>query len=462
MSSKNTTVNVPLYTTAGPSGSNVYKAVVSSGGSDKGKILEITQLQQNGTDVTRPLLYSEANTLYQQNKSEWDFKINRVLSSNTINLPGLAPTVTGLADDKLFNQTANQNLSSSQNNQTGFNSTLSQEIAAQAASPRPPSTTSKIYVFPRDLNVGKDKSTQDYIRIGALKYTAPQSGFLESVPLRDPSVGTILKSGLASFNRNVPKNLSFQGELILPMPLSITDGAKAEWGVSNMNVIGAAMVGNLQGVYENLSGFGDALELAAALGPTANLQAAGSLAKVIAQAKIGSPEAAQVVRADIISSVISRIGQTVPPADILTRFTGKSVNPNAELLFRAPSLRIFDLTWKLVPRSSYEASTIRQMIRFLKINMLPSIPVGSAVLLQSPNVFVIRYERSDGSQNPSLPKPKICALTQVQADHTSDGVGWAAYEDSHPVSTSLRMSFAELTPVLANDYAGTSEDDVGI
>jgi hypothetical protein len=462
MSSKNTTVNIPLYTTPGTSGANVYRAVVSSGGPDKGKILEVTQLQQNGVDVTKPLLYSEANAVYQQNKSDWDFRINRVLTSNSVNLPGLAPTVTGLSDDKLFDQTAKQNLSSSQNNQTSFTSTLGQEIAAQAASPRPPSTASKIYVFPRDISIGKDESTQDYIRIAALKYTAPQSGFLEFVPLRDPSVGTILKSGLASFNRNVPKNLSFEGELILPMPLSITDGAKAEWGVSNMNVIGAAMVGNLQGIYENLPGLGDALEASAALGAGANLQALGSLAKVVGQAKLSSPEAAQIIRSDVISSVISRIGQNVPPADILTRFTGKAVNPNAELLFRAPSLRIFDLNWKLVPRSSYEASTIRKMIRFLKINMLPSIPVGSAVLLQSPNVFVIRYERSDGSQNPSLPKPKICALTQVQADHTSDGVGWAAYEDSHPVSTTLRMSFAELTPVLANDYAGTSEDDVGI
>lgn len=94
--------------------------------------------------------------------------------------------------------------------------------------------------------------------------------------------------------------------------------------------------------------------------------------------------------------------------------------------------------------------------------MLPTIPQGSSTLLQSPNVFVIRYEKSDGSLNSSLPKPKLCALGQVVANHTPDGVGWAAYEDSHPVATTIQMSFLELTPLLANDFSTTAEDDVGI
>ena len=94
--------------------------------------------------------------------------------------------------------------------------------------------------------------------------------------------------------------------------------------------------------------------------------------------------------------------------------------------------------------------------------MLPYIPEGSSVLLQSPNVFVLRYERADGSYNKSLPKPKLCALVQMQANHTPDGVGWAAYGDSHPVTSTLSMTFMELSPLLANDYSSTTEDDVGL
>lgn len=94
--------------------------------------------------------------------------------------------------------------------------------------------------------------------------------------------------------------------------------------------------------------------------------------------------------------------------------------------------------------------------------MLPTIPEYGAALLQSPNVFVLRYEKSDGSQNASLPKPKLCALGQVVANHTPDGIGWAAYDDSHPVATTLQMSFLELTPLLSNDFSGIPEDDVGL
>lgn len=459
MSTKNKTIEAPIF-----AGNNAYQASVSAQGPDRGKILSVKQIKEGDNKVNVPLTYSQANSLYTQNKLAWDDSINVVLTSETANTPGTRPTVTGLADQKLFDQRATQAKSSNLNNETNFQAPLSQAIAEQASSPRPPSTASKIYVFPEDINVGRgsNRKTQDYMRIAALEYVAPQQNFFRDVPLSNPSVGTILKSGLASFNRNIPKNLKFQGELILPMPLSITDGTKAEWGVSNMNVIGSAMAGNLQGFYENLGGIGDAAEAANIFGVGANAAAIGALIKTYAEAKLNSPEASQIFRADIISSLISRVGLDVPPADILTRSTGKAVNPNAELLFRAPSLRVFDLNWKLIPRSQTEASTIRKMIRFLKINMLPSIPVGSAVLLMSPNVFVIRYERSDGSLNPSLPKPKICALTQVQTDHTPDGVGWTAYEDSHPIATSLRMSFAELTPLFANDYAGTAEDDVGL
>jgi hypothetical protein len=459
MSSKNKTAEAPIIV-----GNNTYRAVVSAAGPDKGKILSVTQIKEGDFKVEKPLTYSEANSVYNQNKTTWDTNINKVLRSQTANIPGEPPTVTGLANEKLFDQTASQTKASDQNTQSSFPSALEQNIAAQASSPRPPSTASKIYVFPEDIGVGSgsSKKTQDYMRIAALKYVAPQQGFLTDVAASKPSVSTILKSGLASFNRNVPKNLNFQGEVILPMPMSVTDGTKAEWGVSNMNVIGSAMVGNLQGFYENLGPLGNAAEIANIFGVGANIAAVGALGKTLTEAKLNSPEASQIFRADVISSLISRVGLDVSPADILTRSTGKAVNPNAELLFRAPSLRVFDLSWKLIPRSEYEASTIRKMIRFLKINMLPSIPTEGAVLLQSPNVFVIRYERSDGSLNPSLPKPKICALTQVQADHTPDGVGWNSYEDSHPIATGLRMSFAELTPLLANDYAGTAEDDVGI
>jgi hypothetical protein len=465
MASPNKEIQITLT-----SKSTSYITTVSADGPDRGKILSISETFSNQAFSYKPFNYNEASSLYNENKADWDKVINANLQAQSFRNPADAASVSGLTEEKLFNQTYNKNINSDNNTQKSFDSGIGQLIASQANVPQPPSTVGKIYVFPEDLGVGsKESDSQDYIRIGAMKYRAPQEGLLF-----DPNVNGallvpgIISTGLGSFNSSVPKNLTFEGEVVLPMPLSITDGAKAEWGVSNMNVFGSGMVAALGAVYDTPV-LGEAAMLSTMLGPAAELQAMMALG---ANAAIATgnrynpmnprPEASQILRSDVISSVMSRVTNAVSPADILTRTTGKAVNPNAELLFRAPSLRVFDLNWKLAPRSSSEAATIRKMIRFLKINMLPSIPTGSSVLLKSPNVFVLRYERSDGSLNPSLPKPKICALTQVRADHTPDGVGWAAYEDSHPVSTVLSMSFAELTPVLSNDYNGTSEDDVGI
>ena len=101
------------------------------------------------------------------------------------------------------------------------------------------------------------------------------------------------------------------------------------------------------------------------------------------------------------------------------------------------------------------------MIKFMKLQCLPTVGENTT-LINSPNVFFIRYMNGD-TRIKSLPQPKICALVNFGIDHTPDGMGWAAYEDSHPVSSSLVMQFAELTPLFRNEMEFTfpEEDDVG-
>lgn len=449
---KNTIITVDLVTTD----NRKYKADVSSSGRDIGKIVLLK------TENNYPVTKSTAETLIVNNTS-WTNIINKSLKAANLNTPGSPPVYSGIIVEDNYNQQYNQRLGSILNNELNLQDStkLSRAIAAQALSPEAP-TTGGVHIFPIDLIANKSDNSrsrvnsQDCIRIKALKYTPPQEGFLESVPKSKPSVSAIAKFGIASLNQSVPKGMSYMGEVILPMPSEVRDALKAEWGISDMSSLGFAMVGNVEGMG---GAFGDATRYLQILGAGGNIQATGALLKSYAQ---GGPDLQRVLQNDAISSIVNRAGPKVDPLDILSRSTGKTVNSNAELLFRAPSLRVFDLNWKLIPRSASEAQELRKIIRFLKINMLPRITDGSAVLLQTPNVFVVTYERMDGSPNKSLPKPKICALTGFSADHTPDAVGWAAYEDSHPVSTVLTARFAELTPIFANEYSTSSDDDVGI
>lgn len=458
---KNTIITVPLTDSVG----GQYYADVSSAGTDVGKIIILR-------DTNRyPVTYSAAQGLITDSEnSNWTSDINKSLKAANLSTPGSPPkfnSANATIVEGNYTQQYDQNLNSILNNELNLQSTnrLSKAIAAQAMSPEAPVTTG-VHIFPIDLIANKSDASrsrgnsQDCIRIKALKYTPPQEGFLESVPKSKPSVGAIAKFGMASLNQSVPKGMNYQGEVILPMPSEVRDTLKTEWGISDISALGFAMVGNIAGMQDPSRGpLSSVKAFIDILGVGANATAIGSLIKSYAS---GGPDLQRVIKNDAISSIISRIGQQVNPLDLLTRSTGKTVNANAELLFRAPSLRVFELNWKLSPRSAAEAQELRKIIRFLKVNMLPRITDGSAVLLQTPNVFVMTYERMDGSPNKSLPKPKICALTGFSADHTPDGVGWASYEDSHPVSTVLTTRFAELTPIFANEYSSSTGDDVGI
>lgn len=473
----------------------IYSAEVSASGPNQGYILSLKDQSNN-----KPINYDLAKIAYTGNKITWDNTINKVLTANNTTNQA-APTSLGVLNQDLYSKLYSQNASSVSSTQSFFNPGAGSgaptdvnnlagdlkdldNLVAKPAS-KPPSTANKIYVFPQDMNVGKygdsnSGTPQDYIRIGALKYQPPQPGLIVAKGLStNPfSVSTgieklvkvspkLVGNGLADLNASLPKFLNFIGEVVLPMPLNVTDGAQVEWGVSKMSIMGAAMASGLSGLYDT-GVLGGAAEFANALGIGGAAAAKGSVTAYAAasglQKLAGNPAAADALRADIISEVISKVTNTpVNPGDLLTRSTGAAVNPNAQLLFKSPSLRSFDLTWKLTPRSSKEATIIKNIIRFFKINMLPYIPEGQgSVLLQSPNVFVLRYEKSNGTYNKSLPKPKLCALVQMQANHTPDGVGWAAYNDSHPVTSTLSMTFMELSPLLANDYSSTTEDDVGL
>jgi hypothetical protein len=426
---KNTTIPVTGIIT--PKG-NGGKVSVSKSGPDVGFIT--TAQNSDGTFLTR----TEAVTVSQNPTNTT--KINAALTASKS-----TSTLQGVVAQSAYDQ----NIKSTP---TGVpTSTTNQIPAANAANPKITNNspkginTGKVYTFPVDMRYS-GAGSQDHIRIMGLKYKAPQgaAGF-----------GSVLTDGLKSSNAGLPPSgYAYEGEVILPIPTAVRDRSSASWSMSKMSPIMAAGVGAVADPAIKAAG-GDVM---------------GGLIEFYKRMfksgpdflGAGGTEFREIMAASMSSAFLGSVGLTgLEPSDILARTSGRVSNPNMELLFRGPNMRQFEFSWKFACRSADDAKRIRQIIKFMKLQCLPEVE-DNTNLINSPNVFFIRYVNGN-TRIKSLPQPKICALLEFGIDHTPDGMGWAAYEDSHPVSTALVMQFAELTPLFRNEMEEyfPEEDDVG-
>lgn len=431
--SKNNTISVTQIVL--PDGST-GKATVSKSGPDAGKIVTV---QKNSGEY---LTYYEATAVSQNTTNQT--RINAALKASKSNT-----TVSGVIAPSAYDQ-------SIKSTGTGTPQNTTNEAPAGASAFDPASLTNaagklagKVYLLPIDMKIDGEGS-QDHIRIRALKYKAPQGGAVSGADFR-----SVIQNGLKSANAGLPPaNYDYEGEVILPIPTAVRDKASATWAKARLSPVMASAVGAVAEPAARAAG-GDLTGILDALGRLAG----GGPAMLLGG---GTEGYNQTVAASLSSALLAQVGLAgLEPSDILARTTGKVANPNMELLFRGPDMRAFEFSWKFVARSSDEARRIRQIIKFFKLQSLPTVGQNTN-LINSPNVFFIRYMNGD-TRIKSLPQPKICALAEFGIDHTPDNQGWTAYEDSHPVSTSLTMQFLELTPLFRNELeqAFPSEDDVG-
>ena len=174
-----------------------------------------------------------------------------------------------------------------------------------------------------------------------------------------------------------------------------------------------------------------------------------------AKEQIGSIQGNKKEVKDAISKGIAGMASGTG-AQLLTRTTGKVMNPNMELLFKDPSLRPFTFTWKLAARSREEANEIIKIINFFKVGMAPQT-VGGNLFLKSPHTWKLTYMHR-GSPHKYLNKFKECAMTSFTTQYTPDG-NYATFETGHMVAYSITMALQELEPVFSSDY--DSENQIG-
>lgn len=126
--------------------------------------------------------------------------------------------------------------------------------------------------------------------------------------------------------------------------------------------------------------------------------------------------------------------------------TGRTLNPQLELIYNSPQLREFTLDFRLVPRSEQESILIRDIIKNIKWYGSPRVPADSGGrYIIPPAQFELEFYHSDQKLNDGnnfLFKTKKCVLEDISVDYTGSGT-YATFWNGAPVEVRMSLRFKE-------------------
>jgi len=265
------------------------------------------------------------------------------------------------------------------------------------------------------------------------------------------------------------ENLELRGETImLPMPQDLSNEINQQWQGKQFTATGRAAVAAL---------------------------AAGqfSYASEVVANIAGNASALQTALNTSVLNSIPGVGGNLEFNDVSGSTRGIVINPNAELLYDSPEMREVGMIFRLVPRNSKEAETIKQIIRAFRRASMPrwgglglddegrTVELGSGENVdlttgdkpttvgggtnEAKKSQINLGSRDNWIQVPDLckftfmtgPDPneniiqfKPCAISGVEVNYTPDGT-YAAYANGVPVAVELRLNFMETKLIFADE-----------
>lgn len=299
---------------------------------------------------------------------------------------------------------------------------------------------------------------QDTLQITEIIYKPPT----EDIFSGGANITEILTKGLT--RGSVKKERGAQ--IILPMPNNAQDSNNVAWGEDNMNSLTTAATGTILN-NPALAAGGLAASAATGMLPgmtgiAGQLPKAALLADLMNKATGGGAESENMLKSALTSYLLQKYGFEVSPESILARGLGVVPNSNMQLLFNNVTLRGFNFSYLMSPRSKDEAKVVNQIIRTFKQGMAAkkrNLQAGGASLfLGTPNVYKLEY-KSGNDPIKGMNKFKICALKGFAVNYSPNGK-WSAYEGGQPSSITMTMTFQEIEPIFDTDYQNTIPSDI--
>ena len=136
---------------------------------------------------------------------------------------------------------------------------------------------------------------------------------------------------------------------------------------------------------------------------------------------------------------------------------GEVTNPHTQMLFRAPQLRQFNFTFKMMPRSEAEAKEIVNIVRFFRLAAYPSTGKGErssdggSLDMASyifPDVFDIKY-LTNNRLNKNLIKYARAYITAVNVTYNATSPSFFA--NGMPSEVDLSLTFQETKDLSRED-----------
>ena len=295
-------------------------------------------------------------------------------------------------------------------------------------------------------------SGTDYLQIDMLDYVPVaradgQEIYTETVNDKEvertrtkySSYSSDIRSG---FRRN--GNKQPLGTILLPIPSNIQDGNSVNYADDSMNSLVGAGLGGVEGI---MKGVPTAFEKDGIKGAATEVFNQSKGALDASGLTLGNAQ--NLITKYLAAQALGIFGANVSINQLLAREGGQVFNPNMELLFNGPTLRNFNFTFKMMPRSADESEEIKQIIRFFKRGMAPKAGSGN-LFLKTPNVFELRYRQGNG-EHQFLHRFKQCFLENISINYTGEGV-YSTYDDGTPVSMEMTLAFKELAPIYDIDY----------
>ena len=293
---------------------------------------------------------------------------------------------------ELTRSQGSNNQGSSSEDATGANKTLIKSLAEESGDrPRQKYGSRYTYYYPVALKANRD---QDKLKIDVLEY-------------KPRPIGEGSQSGLGIGEREGYTSRTL-GSVFLPVPGNVVDSNNVSWDANEM----------------------DPVKLLASQAFFKNVQEGGVDGLVDSLGNVA--ESIGGNSGDVKTAVGAALAKAATGGSILTRATGKIINPNMELLFKGPSMRTFQLAWKMSPRDYEESDMVKKIIRMFKQSMAVK-RTESQVFLKSPNTYKLRYLTARKQEHSFLPKIKECALVGCSINYTPDG-NYQVYENSSMVA----------------------------
>ena len=311
------------------------------------------------------------------------------------------------------------------------------------------------YTYPKDAY--KDNNVQDHIIIEAFKYRAPQSQMAKAFNKNNDG-GTLAKPWendndtftTDSITKGLDRNSNIQkyhGLVKLPIPNELQMSNGISWGDESANAFTtAAFLGATNTIRQK------------GTDPFALLKAGATgtrdIVSGLTNGQGNNEDFKTLASAFGAQFALGSIGINVDPGQMITRATGKAINPNLELLFNGPKLRNFSFNFLFAPNDPDEASEVRKIQKFLKKCMSPSRSSGNRLFIDTPDVFRIRF-RSGNDRIGGVGMIKICAMTKCAINYSPENT-WMSYSDKNagamPVRSNMTCDFTELTPIFQDHY----------